>query len=119
MESVNNRFNIFFIFFIVMFVISLSFIVFVWIKMLKIWHKNNNSPRLTVDAEVVAKRTSFSNRGSSGEYGSTSYYATFQFDSGDRLELHLSGQDYGMIMEGDKGKLSFQGTRFLGFDRYM
>ena len=48
---------------------------------------------------------------------STSYYATFQFDSGDRLELHVSGPDYGLLAEGDTGDLTFQGTRYLGFDR--
>ena len=27
------------------------------------------------------------------------------------------GSDYGMLVEGDIGKLSFQGTRYLGFER--
>lgn len=48
---------------------------------------------------------------------STTYYATFQFDSGDRLELHIPGREYGMMAEGDVGDLTFQGTRYLGFDR--
>ena len=45
------------------------------------------------------------------------YYVTFQVDSGDRIELNLNGNEYGMLIEGDKGKLSFQGTRYLGFMR--
>ena len=48
---------------------------------------------------------------------STSYYVTFQVDSGDRMELHMTGQEYGMLVEGDKGYLTFQGTRYLGFER--
>ena len=48
---------------------------------------------------------------------STTYYVTFQVESGDRMELHLSGCEFGMLAEGDKGKLSFQGTRYLGFER--
>lgn len=48
---------------------------------------------------------------------STSYYVTFQVESGDRMELHVSGSDYGMLIEGDSGRLSFQGTRYLGFER--
>jgi len=48
---------------------------------------------------------------------STSYYVTFQVESGDRMELHVAGEEYGMLIEGDSGKLSFQGTRFLGFER--
>ena len=48
---------------------------------------------------------------------STWYYATFQVESGDRMELTVSGSDYGYLVEGDHGKLTFQGTRFLGFER--
>ena len=41
----------------------------------------------------------------------------FQVESGDRMELTVSGSDYGYLVEGDHGKLTFQGTRFLGFER--
>ena len=47
----------------------------------------------------------------------TTYYATFQVESGDRMELEVDGSDYGMLVEGDMGKLMFQGTRYLGFER--
>ncbi len=33
------------------------------------------------------------------------------------MELYLSGHEFGLLVEGDKGKLSFQGTRYLGFER--
>ena len=92
------------------------------------WNKNNHSPRLTVPATVVAKRTDVSHSSSanagdvSGAHGYdtstfTSYYVTFQVESGDRMELEVDGSDYGMLVEGDIGKLSFQGTRYLGFER--
>lgn len=45
------------------------------------------------------------------------YYVTFEVESGDRMELHVPGREYGQLAEGDKGKLSFQGTRYLGFER--
>ena len=48
---------------------------------------------------------------------STTYYATFQVASGDRMELHVGGREYGMLAEGDFGELTFQGTRYLGFAR--
>lgn len=48
---------------------------------------------------------------------STSYYVTFQVESGDRMEFSVSGAEYGMLIEGDRGRLSFQGTRYLGFER--
>ena len=47
----------------------------------------------------------------------TSYHVTFEFDSGDRSEFSLSGSQYGMLAEADIGILTFQGTRYLGFER--
>ncbi|MBQ8767755.1 MAG: DUF2500 domain-containing protein [Clostridia bacterium] len=86
------------------------------------WHKNNQSPRLSVDATVVTKRshTSHSHHHHDGHThtsSSTSYYVTFQVQSGDRMELEVKSYDYGMLVEGDFGVLTFQGTRFLGFER--
>ena len=48
---------------------------------------------------------------------STSYHVTFEVESGDRLEFQLPSRTYGVILEGDRGKLTFQGTRFLEFQR--
>lgn len=86
--------------------------------------RNDASPRLTVPASVVAKRAQV---GSTRHHNSathtshtsyhTSYYVTFEFESGDRLELPMAPADYGMLVEGDHGLLSFQGTRYLGFQR--
>ena len=97
--------------------------IFNGVKSFGQWRKNNNSPRLTVPATVVTKRTDVTRRRSGGTNGhhhyhtSTNYYVTFEVESGDRMELHLSGPEYGLLVEGDKGKLSFQGTRYLGFER--
>lgn len=98
------------------------------VKGIGTWHKNNNSPRLTVEAAVVSKRQNtdvhhYNNAGdATGAHGmhpstSTTYYVTFQVASGDRMELHVSGREYGMLVEGDFGNLTFQGTRYLGFER--
>lgn len=87
------------------------------------WSKNNNSPKLTVPATIVAKRTNVTRHRHNGANGhhhhhtSTTYYLTFQVESGDRMELRVSGNEYGLLVEGDAGNLSFQGTRYLGFDR--
>ena len=48
---------------------------------------------------------------------STDYYVTFEVASGDDMELEVSGNEYGMLVEEDKGDLSFKGTRYLGFER--
>ena len=33
------------------------------------------------------------------------------------MELSVKSSEYGMLAEGDSGRLTFQGTRFLGFER--
>ena len=105
------------------FLFVIGFLIFQAVAGFKQWNKNEYLPRLTVPATVVAKRTNVSRHhhshpGHAGHVSSsTSYYATFQFASGDRLELHVSGYEYGMLVEGDQGELTFQGTRYLGFQR--
>ena len=47
----------------------------------------------------------------------TRYYATFEVESGSRIELAVRGEEYGMLAEGDRGRLTFQGTRYQGFER--
>lgn len=114
-------FDLFQILFTVLFLLVATMIVVTFVRNLRQWHKNNQSPRLTVPATVVAKRTGVTHYqgGNNGApcHTSTSYYATFQVESGDRMELSLPGREYGLLAEGDQGKLSFQGTRFLGFER--
>ena len=102
-------FPLFFIGFFVAFFIILF-------RGLKEWNKNNHSPRLTVDATVVGRRDHRSHSGQN-HMTHTTYYITFQVESGDRMEFHVTGQQFGLLLEGDQGNLSFQGTRYLGFER--
>ena len=106
-----------FLFFIVFGIILIVFVV-TFVRGIGEWHKNNNSPRITVPARVVSKRTSVSHghhHSANGHMHTTS--STFEFESGDRMELGVSGSEYGMLAEGDSGKLTFQGTRYLSFER--
>lgn len=111
-------FTIFPLFFIAFFIIILVMIF----KGLSQWNNNNHQPVLTVDARVVSKREDVSHHtnnvdGNMTHSSSTFYYTTFEVQSGDRMELAVSGQEFGMLAEGDTGKLTFQGTRFKGFER--
>ena len=105
----------------IMFVLVIGVFVVTFVRGIGQWNKNNNSPRLTVPATVVSKRANVSHHHSAGEHHhshtSTSYYVTFEVESGDRMELHVPGTEYGLLVEGDTGNLSFQGTRYLGFER--
>ena len=112
--------QVFNILFAIIFFCVLGTMVYIFVKNISTWNKNNNSPRLTVTAKIVAKRTKvFHNQQSDGfsTTTSTSYYVTFEVKSGDRMELSVAGKEYGQMAEGDVGELSFQGTRYLGFER--
>ena len=81
--------SVFPVLFTVMFVLILGVIIATLVRNVGQWHKNNKSPRLTVQATVVSKR----------------------------MELSIPDRDYGYLVEGDRGSLTFQGTRFLSFSR--
>lgn len=109
---------IFPIFFITIF----SFILFAFFKGIKEWSSNNQQPVLSVVAKIVVKRNHTSrsmhnNNGHHHHHTSTSYYITFEVESGDRMEFHVSAKEYGLLAEGDTGKLTFQGTRYHKFER--
>lgn len=115
-------FTVFQLLFSLVFIFVITVFIIVAVKGISQWNKNNHSPKLTVAATVVAKRTNVSHHhhGGTGMHHSThstTYYVTFQVESGDRMELHVAGHEFGMLIEGDQGKLSFQGTRYLGFER--
>lgn len=116
-------FGLFQIMFFIIFGLALCSVLLTLVKGIKEWNTNNHSPRLTVPAVVVTKRTNVTRRSGGGVNGhhhhrtSTSYYVTFEVESGDRMEFQMTGPEYGLLVEGDKGKLSFQGTRYLGFAR--
>lgn len=105
------------------FVLAFGFILFVICKSIMQWNKNNHSPRLTVDATVVTKRTQVTTHhhdtagGGGHVMHDTAYFVAFQVESGDRMEFRVNGREYGMLAEGDAGKLTFQGTRYLEFER--
>ena len=117
-------FGAFQVIFFLMFGIFIVFFLITAVKGIRAWNKNNHSPRLTVEATVVSKRQNTNvhhhNTGDNGAMHtstSTAYYVTFQVASGDRMELRVNGREYGMMAEGDFGELTFQGTRYLSFER--
>ena len=121
-------FGVFGVIFTILFVIIIGVFIVSVIMGIDTWNKNNHSPRLTVDAMVISKRTKVTQHnhpvagditGAHGYHTSscTQYYVTFQVESGDRIEFCVSGTEYAMLAENDFGKLSFQGTRYLSFLR--
>lgn len=93
-----------------------------------VWNRNNHSPVQTVAARIAAKRMAVSGFGGTaagnvssmhGMHSSTRtrYFATSEMENGRRIELGVKDSEYGMLAENDTGRLSFQGTRYLGFER--
>ena len=73
--------------------------------------KQVSLPHTTATAKVIGKRTYVS--GGKGSY--TTYFATFELDTGERIELKVSSRAYGLIMEQDRGQLVMQGKRLIDF----
>ena len=105
---------------------SVAFFVvfmFVAVSIVRQWVQNNNSPRLTVGAVVVSRRTHTTQQPVAGDptsahgfHTTTDCIVTFQVESGDQLKFSVSGREYRTLAEGDRGRLTFQGTRYLGFE---
>ncbi|MNC27294.1 hypothetical protein D3C75_754620 [compost metagenome] len=76
---------------------------------------------MTIPARIVSKRSEVRQQqlqdDSNNSRTSTTYYLTYESDSGARMEFKVDGNEYGMSAEGDRGILTYQGTRYHGFQR--
>lgn len=123
--GMNMMFSVIPVIIVIGFIFVFGTIIVRSIKGARQWKRNNDSPVLSVSATVVAKRADVSYHHHhhhdmntmSHTTSSTTYYVTFQVDSGDRMEFDVRDTEYGLLVEGDAGTLTFQGTRYLGFER--
>ncbi len=67
----------------------------------------SRSPRLTMGAEVAEKQ----------EDGSGSFRIIFQTEGGEQINLSVRKSEYNRLSVGDRGRLTWQGTRYVTFDR--
>ncbi|SMF86045.1 Protein of unknown function [Paenibacillus uliginis N3/975] len=81
------------------------------------WSSNNAAEMLNKPSEIVTKRTQVWG-GSGDSRASTSYYITFEFEDHSRQEFEVKAKKFGMLVEGDIGILTYQGTRFIDYARY-
>ena len=108
----------------IIFIIIIVLFVVTAVRGISQWHQNNQSPELTVEARLAAKRSQVTHHtdapdanGIAHSHTDTSYFLTFEVESGDRMEFRVPGREYGLLAEGDRGRLTFQGTRYKGFQR--
>lgn len=94
----------------------IGFFIYKVAKLLKTWMTNNTSPLQSRVASAVTKRTEvWGGRGHAST--NTSYFVTFEFQNGNRMELEVKTKAYAQIVEGDRGQLNYQGSRYKGFVR--
>lgn len=104
-------------------VVIVAIIFFSSIRGIREWGNNNKQPVLSVSSRIVSKRIDVVQKHDRQDQISsqtrTTYYITFEVESGDRMEFCVKGPEYGLCADGDSGQLTFQGTRYLGFKRYV
>lgn len=116
-------FSGFSILFSLVFLLVFGIILYTIIKSISQNRKNAASPRIAAPATLVAKRYSTHTSTAAGadnmamHHTYHTYYMTFEFESGDRMEFSVPSGLYGLSVEGDRGKLLFQGTKFISFER--
>ncbi|GLX69666.1 DUF2500 domain-containing protein [Paenibacillus glycanilyticus] len=104
------------LFFGLIFTIIVGGFLYVIIRGIVTWTSNNSAELLTQSAVIIDKRTEVWG-GSGDSSANTNYYVTFEIEDRSRVELPVSGNKFGLLIVGDKGILSYQGTRFKSFER--
>ena len=102
---------------IVGFLLLVALILFAVVAAITGYLRNKKSPMVNVPARVVAKRSEVSGGGSANSYVRTTFYITFESKDGERREWAIDGQQFGLLAEGDRGTLIYQGDWFKDFRR--
>lgn len=75
-------------------------------------------PIYNMEAEVKGKRTLIEADPENPAVPRTRYYITFHKRDGNRVEMEVPGEDYGLAAEGDEGVLVYsKGDEFIVFKR--
>ena len=100
------------------FLLAIGLFIFIVISGLIQWNRNNHAPQWTVGAVVTGKHAdAFRRHHGTGNRADTWYYATFLVEGGEQRKFQVSMGEYIRLNEGDRGYLTGQGTRYIGFER--
>ena len=86
-------------------------------SMVYIEEKEGKKPVYNMEATVKGKRTLVEADPEHPGASRTLYFLTFHKRDGNRVELQVPGEDYGLAAEGDEGILVWQGDEFIVFRR--
>lgn len=85
--------------------------------------RNSRSALCTVDAAVLSKQTATQRHpiagdptGAHGYTTFTSYRAVFSAADGAQHTLEMNAEAYLALSEGDRGRLTYQGTQLIAFE---
>ena len=80
--------------------------------------KEDRKPIYNIQAEVKGKRTLIEADTENPNAPRTRYFLTFHKRDGNRVEMEVPGEDYGLAAEGDEGVLVYsKGDEFIVFKR--
>lgn len=111
--------NFYTVSFIAMFciIVGLSLIIVV-----RQWWKNRHSPLIVTQATILDKHIEEhyikSKRNAGIGYRTRKvliYYITFNLEGGEHIELRTNELVYSELQKGDYGKLTFKGSKYMGF----
>jgi Protein of unknown function (DUF2500) len=118
-DSNLDAFKIIAFVFPILFIFVFAGIFLTLLKVLKQWNFNNKQPKITVSAKLRTKATKVIEQ-KRNQYimpSPTSYLLTFEVVSGESIELSVDGLTYGKFNENEIGILTYQGNRFIHFER--
>lgn len=80
--------------------------------------REGRKPIYNIQAEVKGKRTLVEADPENPGIPCTRYFVTFHKRDGNRIEMEVPGEDYGLAAEGDEGVLVYsKGDEFIVFKR--
>jgi len=80
--------------------------------------REGRKPVYNIQAEVKGKRSYIEASPENPNIPVTHYYLTFHKRDGNRVEMEVPGEDYGLAAEGDEGVLVYaKGDEFIVFKR--
>ena len=91
---------------VVIFLIIIVLICMVDANTIICWFKNNRAPVHSMGASVLTK-----------EINENKYYVCFGLEDGQMKRFSIDYYAYISLNEGEKGILTYQGTRFIRYDR--
>lgn len=98
------------------FIIVIGIFIFTIGKGITEYASNKSKEVVTIPARVIGKRPhTWGGTGNTSAH--TSYYMAFELENGERLEVPVKSNFYGLHVEGDVGMLTHQGTQMIGFER--